>query len=118
RGGRGRGGELLLELAIQHGLRVSHRALVRGIEQQRLLMILIEYEYQYSNKQHQGLEGNLPVGADQERAPRFVHRLRRQIALHLALIRAEIRELQERSADQARPERVGVREAEREIEHL
>ena len=88
-----------------------------GIEQQRLLVELIEHEHQHADEQHERLERNLPVGADEQRRARFVDRLRGEIALHLALVGAEVRQHEERAADHARPERVRVREAEREVEH-
>src|SRR5436190_521192 len=48
----------------------------------------------------------------------FVNRLRRQVALHLALIGPEIREEQEQRRDGSRPEGVLLGEVEPKVEHL
>src|SRR5256886_15671034 len=62
------------------------------------------------------LERNLPVSAHQQRASSLIYRLGGDVALHLALVGPEVRQHEERAADQAGPEREIVGQVEGEIE--
>ena len=81
---------------------------VRAVEQHRRRLEQVEHEHEDAGRQDQQLQRDLHEGAHQQRLPRFVDRLRRQVALHLALVAAEVRQHQEQAADHARPERVGL----------
>ena len=48
----------------------------------------------------------------------LVERSRGQVSLHLALVASEVRQHQEEAADEAGPERVGLRQAELELERI
>ena len=89
---------------------------LRRAEEQRRRREDVEDEHQHAEQQHEELQRDLPVRAHQQRMPRFVDRARRQVALHLALIGAEVRAEEEERGDRARPERVLVGEVEREVE--
>ena len=89
-----------------------------AVEQHRRRLEEVEDEHEHAARQDQQLQRDLHERAHQQRVPRLVHRLRRQVALHLALIAAEIRQHQEQPADHARPERVGLAQVEREVDRL
>ena len=116
-----RGGALepVLERPIRRGLRSRpHLPLVHRVEQHRAGREQVEHEHQHADQQHQRLQRNLPVGAHQQRLARLVDRRGRQVALHLALVGAEVGAEQEQRGDGARPERVLLGEVEGEVERL
>ena len=85
----------------------SHALRLDRAEQQRRRVEHVEHEDEHAEDEHQKLQRDLPVGAHQQRVPRFVDRPRGQVALHLALIGAEVRAEEEQRRDGAGPE--GVR---------
>jgi hypothetical protein len=97
-------------------LHLLHPPIVRRIEQHRLWLEDVVHEHENADEEHARLQWNLPVRADQERAPCLRNRLRRQEPLNLALIRPEVRHHEERSSNHPRPERVAVGDIEPEIE--
>ncbi len=94
------------------------RSVCDGAEHHRRPVEDVEHEDQHADEQHDDLQRNLPVGAHQQRLPRFVDRPRGEVPLHLALVRAEVRTEQEQRRDRAGPEGVLVRQVEREVEAL
>jgi len=86
------------------------------VEQHRRLVEDVEQEHEDADHQDEHLQGDLHERAHQEGMARLVQRLRRQVALHLALVAPEVRQVQEQSADEARPERIGLAGIEREID--
>ena len=94
-----RGRELLLERRVSRRRGSGSEPLdLRGAEEQRRRREDVEDEDEHAEQQHQQLQRNLPVGAHQQRMPCFVHRLRRQVALDLALIGAEVRQKRKSAA--------------------
>ena len=111
------GVEARLQRRVRRGIgAVAHPLAVHGAEQHRRRIEHVEHEHQHAEHEHDDLQRDLPVGAHQQRLPRFIHRPRGEVALHLALIRAEVRAEQEERRDRARPERVLVGQIEREVE--
>ena len=77
----------------------------------------VKQKHQHANKQNERLQWDLPVRAHQQRTPCFIHGFGGKVALHLTLIGAEIRQHQERAAEDPRPERVRLRKIEGKIKH-
>ncbi len=91
---------------------------MHAVEQHRRRRIEEEEKHQHADEQHERLQRNLPVRAHEQRFTRRIHRGRRQVSLHLALIRSEVRAEEKQRGNRAGPERVLVREVEREVERL
>ena len=111
--------ELVVQRAVLAGppARLDGR-LMRLVEEHRRLGEEVEAEHQHAHHQDEHLQRDLGERAHQQRVPPGVDRLRRQIALHLALVAAEVAEHQEQPAQQAGPEGVRLVEVEREVDGL
>ena len=76
----------------------------------------VENEDEHAGQQDERLQRDLDEGAHHQRVAALLDRLRRQVALHLALVAAEIRQHQEQPAQQPGPEGVGLRPVEAEVD--
>jgi hypothetical protein len=92
------------------------RGQVHVVEEHRRLREQVEHEHQDARQQDERLERHLDEGAEQQRTAPLILRLRRQVALNLALVAAKVGEHQEDASDDSRPERVVGRQVEREID--
>ena len=111
----------LREIRLQRVVVGRARALldlrrVLGVEQHRRLVEHVEQEHEDADHQDEHLQRDLHERAHQERVARLVQRLRGEVALHLALVAPEVRQVQEQPADEARPERVGLLRIEVEVD--
>src|SRR5690606_27192205 len=76
---------------------------------QRSRVHQIEKEYEHTGEQDEELHRDLQDPVHPKPLPRLLHALPAQIALHLALIGAEVGKLKEETADQTAPKRVAFR---------
>ncbi len=122
---RGPGGaahrERLVELRLEGGVgrrrfALPEPLLLHAAEQERRRREHVEHEDEDAEQQHDHLQRNLPIGAHQQRAFRFVLRPRREVSLDLALVGAEVGTEEEQRRDGPRPERVLIGQVEREVE--
>ena len=109
--------ELAFQLAeLRRSLALFHPFRVHPVEQQRRLLKEVEDEDEHAGQQDERLQRDLDEGAHHQRVAPFLHGLRGQVALHLALVAAEIRQHQEQPAEQPGPEGVGLRPVEAEVD--
>ena len=109
--------EFRVERGEVRGLRGPlHGPVVHRVEEHRRPHEQVVREHQHAGQQNQRLEGDLHVGAHEERLAPRIYRLRGEVALDLALVAAEIRQHQEQPADEPGPERVGVVRIEAEVD--
>ena len=73
-------------------------------------------EHEHADEQHKHLERNLDERAHQQRVTRLPQRLGGEVTLDLALVAAEVRQVQEQAAEEAGPERIGLPRVEMEID--
>ncbi len=110
--------EVGLEFGIGGGLRASSLQRLDLVEHQRRGPELVEHEDQHADQQYQELQRDLQECRHHERRPAFIDRARSEVALHLALVAAEIGQEQEQRGEQAGPDRVALFEIETEVERL
>ena len=96
----------------------DHRLRVRCVPIHRRRMKEVEHEDHDPDQQDEELHGDLQQAVHQQPAPCLLHRLPSEVALHLALVRAEVGELQEEAADQAAPQRVLRGRIPRGVDHI
>ena len=77
----------------------AHPRVVDRVEQHRRLVEQVEHEHQHADQQHSACSGIFTYALISSDCAAFVDRLRRQVALHLALVAAEVRQHQEQAAD-------------------
>ena len=83
----------------------------RGLE-------LVEHEHQRAEQQDEELHRNFEQSVEHEAEAALAQRRAAEVALHLRLVGAEIRERQEQAAEEAAPERVACVGVEGEVDRL
>ena len=90
----------------------------RLVEEDRRRLELVEDEHQHAQQQDEELHRDLEHGVEHQPEPALAQRRPREVALHLRLVGAEVRQRQEEAAQQAGPEGVAPVHVEREVDAL
>ena len=77
----------------------------RLVEEDRRRLELIEDEHQHAEQQDEELHRDLEHGVEHQAEPALAQRRPREVALHLRLVGAEVRQREEEAAEQARTRR-------------
>src|SRR5581483_3065783 len=91
---------------------------LRRVEEKRWCNELIEDEHHRADEQNEELHRHLDEAVETQSHPALPHALARQVTLHLRLVRSEVRQRDEETADDPRPEVVRRLEIEGEVDDV